>query len=249
MKKNRNKPFVICIICILTSLGITGCLEPEAVGESRMPQVTVAVTELPKLQEELQNTEAPQFSIDSTKPQPNEAPHANAQALVDEEKINWFAAYNGNKLQRITEEDPDAYSPALCSDIIFYEAEENETLEEIMNKMIDAMIQPLMEPSEDRPFTITEYRLEEQEYYLYDENIPGVWLLPYLNGYYSYAGTDFVAMETVMEAEPAVVKEGMVPFLRQGNEEAFVFVLMQEGNVYRLQRMQDMEILYLEHQE
>ena len=197
------------------------------IREANSMQVLENATQAPGLPE---ITEAPQ-STEKVK---------SAEAPAPEEPIDWFAAYNGEKLQRITAQSIESYSPALCPDIIFYRAEEGEAIDEILNKMIDAMIQPLTEPSEVRPFTITEYRLEEQAYEIYDENVPGVWILPYLNGYYSYTGTDFVTMETIMENEPELVKDGMVPFLRQGSEEVFVYILMQEGNVYRLQRAQDM---------
>lgn len=231
MKIVGKKHYLICTICMIVALGMTGCAGTEDEGQMQVQQVTTEPTEVPQPTTESQTLEESQ----QTEPQKNTAD------IIAEESKDWFASYNGDKLQRIAKESPDTYSPAVGSDIIFYEAEEGETLEDIINKMIDAMIQPLTEPSQERPFTITEYRLEEQEYYLYDENIPNVWILPYLNGYYSYTGTDFVSMETVIAEEPDKVKDGLIPFIRQGDDETFAFVLMQEGNVYRLQRAMDME--------
>ena len=234
MKRMRifsRKYFLIGTMCMIAALGMAGCAETEDEREMQVQQATAEPTEVP------QATEEPQ-TVGELQPTEISQPTADITA---EESIDWFAAYNGEKLQRITKENPETYSPAVCSDIIFYEAEEGESLEDIMNKMIDAMIQPLTEPSQVRPFTITEYRLEEQAFYLYDESVPDVWILPYLNGYYSYTGTDFVSMETVVTEEPDRVKDGLIPFMRQGEEEAFAYVLMKEGNVYRLQRAMDME--------
>lgn len=233
MRIFERKHFLICTMCMIVTLGMAGCIGTEDEGEMQVPQVLTEPMDMPQSPKDSQ-------SETMEEPQPTEASQSTAD-ITAEESIDWFGAYNGDKLQRIAKENPDTYSPAVCSDIIFYEAEEEEEMEDIINKMIGAMIQPLTEPSQVRPFTITEYRLEEQEFYLYDENVSDVWILPYLNGYYSYIGTDFVSMETVVTEEPNKVKDGLIPFMRQGDDEVFAYVLMKEGNVYRLQRAMDME--------
>ncbi len=244
MKKKRK--WFVCLVCVLCLIGGAGC--SKAADEENIPTLesTMAVEEsvasqvVPPVSDEPEEV-APVTDAD----QDEEGTPVTEGPVAGNDEVDWFTAYNGEKIHRIISEAPGTYSPAMCSDIIFYEAEDGESMEEIIYKMIDAMIQPLTEESEDRPFTITAYRLEEQAYEVYDEKVQGVWLLPYLNGYYSYTGVDFVDMETVMQEQPDLVQDGMVPFLRQGSEEAFVYVLMREGNVYRLQRAQDMEAYYV----
>lgn len=154
-----------------------------------------------------------------------------------EQMCQWFSDYNGEKVQRIAGADDDNYSPATCPDIIFYRANSYETKEEVVNAMFRAIMEPLTEKSASRPFVVTQYSLEEQQIQIYagEENM---WLLPMLNGYYAYTGTDGVTMETALNGGDVI--NGMVPFFRQGSSESFQFILIKEGNVYRLQRAVDM---------
>lgn len=48
-----------------------------------------------------------------------------------------------------------------------------------------------------------------------------------------------VTMDILLEE--GTVKDGMVPFVAQGSEEAFGFLLMRKDDVYRLQRAVNME--------
>ena len=189
-----RKYFVICILGIMTILGMAGCTKMGDVSETNSQQALVTATpasilpedaEVPQPMEDSQVTETPRFTAEFIAEEPVAgiltteklvSEEATAEESASEDSIDWFAAYNGEKLQRITAQSIESYSPALCSDIIFYRTEEGEAIDEILNKMIDAMIQPLTEPSEVRTFTITEYRLEEQTYEVYDENVPEVWI-------------------------------------------------------------------------
>lgn len=243
MKKTK---WLVCIVCVLTLTGMTACsktTDDEIVPTSEPKKVTEETVLSEEEQVPGNEQVAEEEQVASTE---SDEEQEESNTLTEADETDWFAAYNGEKLHRVTAESPESYSPAVCSDIIFYEAEDGESMEEILYKMIDAMIQPLTEESEDRSFTVTAYRLEEQAYEVYDEAIADVWLLPYLNGYYSYTGVDFVSMESIMQEQPELAQDGMVPFQRQGSEEAFVFVLMKEGNVYRLQRAQDMKEVYLQ---
>lgn len=203
--------------------------------------------------------------------------------------LSWlFAEYNGEKLQRIPGTEKDAYSPSICPDVIYYQAEEGEALETIVAKMLDAMIMPLKEFSENRSFTILEYSLDEQELLTQEmltdcmeeqiwkawyelsandetmgisqeeyirQSIPDVeigtiylaedmWLLPYINGYYSYEGSDMGTMAEIMEFETDLSHDGMLPFMRQGSEASFVYLLVKDNSVYRLQRVTDIQKLW-----
>lgn len=151
--------------------------------------------------------------------------------------FDWFSDYNGKKVQRILDAEGRVYSPSVSPDIIFYQAKESETLEAVAERMIESMISPLTEPIETRAYTIVEYTLGKQELISVSEKI---WVLPYINGYYSYDGIDLVAMETYLEEEPLLEQDGLMPFQRQGSPLAFVYILMKEGDIYRLQRAVDM---------
>lgn len=150
----------------------------------------------------------------------------------------WFTTYNQEKIQQVVVEDGTDSSyvtPAVWSDIIYYRAEEEDELQSVVKQMIDVMLIPLMEKSDIRPYTITEYELEEQPIISVNEN---VWLIPYIDGYYNYEGVDVVPMS--VRVEEGTMANGMVSFMRQGSGSTFVYVLVRDGNVYRLQRAEDM---------
>lgn len=163
----------------------------------------------------------------------NEYPYV----LSYQEMCQWFKDYNGEKLHRIPGTVDDNYSPATCPDIIFYRVDADESIEDAVAAMFKAIMEPLKEKSSVRSFTVTKYFLDQQEILIY-EGRENTWLLPFLNGYYAYEGTDGVTMATAKTG--STVKEGMVPLYRQGSDETFQFILMKEGNVYRLQRAVDM---------
>ena len=69
-------------------------------------------------------------------------------------------------------------------------------------------------------------------------------MLLYIDGYYRYEGTDLVTMEQYIEGEPSLkLENGMMPFQRQGSDEVFLYLILQEGDVYRLQRYDSMTYL------
>jgi len=153
------------------------------------------------------------------------------------EMCGWFKDYNGEKIHRIPGTADDNYSPSTCPDIVFYRADERESMEDIVRAMFKAVMDPLTEKSDKRPFTVTKYFLAQQEIQNY-EGRENTWLLPYLNGYYAYEGTDVVTMAVAKSGSK--IQDGLVELFRQGSDEEFQFVLVREGNVYRLQRAIDM---------
>lgn len=171
------------------------------------------------------------------------------QKIDDQELMNWlqkdlekgkqkmFAKYDGERVQRIVLEEYDSYSLATCSDVVFYRAEQDQQPGDVVKEMIKAMILPLMEPSETRPYTITAYKIEEQRLVPHKD---GIWIIPLLDVYYSYEGVDVVTWETHMKNDSEWQKDGLLPLVRQGSEAGFVFVLMEEDGIYRLQRAEDM---------
>lgn len=179
---------------------------------------------------------------------------------------DYFSGYNGERIQRVISEDGNVYSPARCNDVIFYWADAGETLEDVLAEMKRAILKPLTAAAEDRPFTVTSYNVDEQAQiyclaparelpeefavpqwvseYEWGEAAEEVWLLPTLEGYYCFEGTDLVSMNILLESEES--QDGMVSFVTQGSEEAFQFILMRRGNVYRLQRAEKLkEVLVL----
>lgn len=162
------------------------------------------------------------------------------QAELQEIKT-WFADYNGEKLHRIAGTEDDNYSPSTCPDIVFYQADGAASLESALAAMFKAIMEPLTVKSEARPFTVTKFALGEQKMEPYEDR-ENMWILPYLNGYYAYEGTDLVSMD-VAKQDAADLKDGMVSFMRQGGNGEFQFILVKEGNVYRLQRAMDMGVV------
>lgn len=148
-----------------------------------------------------------------------------------------FEAYDGSQLQRVRMTEDDNYSPAVCPDVIFYRPEQGEAFEAIVKKMVDAMIQPLTKPSDTRLFTITDYKIVDQELIPLEDH---VWILPAIDGYYSYEGVDLISMDEYTAMEPDLEKDGMMPFMKQAEDGEFVLFLMELDGVYRLQRMQGM---------
>lgn len=155
------------------------------------------------------------------------------------ERDCWFADYNGEKLLRIASED-EQYMASLIPDIVYYKADEGETPLEIVLKMLDAMIEPLTIPSENRSYTIKKYAIRDQKLIQVGD---GVWLLPYIDGYYDYEGVDFISMEQRMEVESGLLWNGMFPFEGQGSDSVFYYLLIEENGVFRLQLADDMKEL------
>ncbi len=162
------------------------------------------------------------------------------QAELQEIKT-WFADYNGEKLQRIAGTKDDNYSPSTCPDIVFYQVDSAANMESALAAMFKAIMDPLTVKSDVRSFTVTKYALGEQKMEPY-EGRENVWILPYLNGYYAYEGNDLVSMD-VAKQDTDDMMDGMVPFIRQGGNGMFQFILVKEGNVYRLQRAMDMGVV------
>ena len=74
----------------------------------------------------------------------------------------WFEAYDGRKLQIICSEE-EYTAPLSCNDIIFYQASQNESLEDVAKYMVERLVAEMTVPAEDRTFVITDYRILSQE--------------------------------------------------------------------------------------
>jgi len=146
----------------------------------------------------------------------------------------YFDAYNGEKLQILKCKETGSASPNYCNDIIFYRADEGETIEDVLIAMKTAILESLMMPSDDRPFTVTDYDVTVEQPYQQIDMF--AWRIPMLTGYYAFEGVDLVDFETMQAAETTDAK-GRVPFLAQGSDEVFYFILIEGADgVYRLQR-------------
>ena len=205
--------------------------------------------------------------------------------VLEAEKSIWFADYNGETWQVL--EDKEWYdTPSSCTTIIYYRDEQNCDVNEIVIKMAEVLLEGMTEPSELRPFTVTEYRIPQQKLYTLETNLnimeqvyerslekgstpeeafrsliasaayvdgfmpvtENMWYFT-LEGYYSYEGRSGpgVSMEEAMHAEPELADaDGLIPFVMQGSAQMFQFVLIKEGNVYRMQRADGMRMLYEE---
>lgn len=61
-------------------------------------------------------------------------------------------------------------------------------------------------------------------------------------GYYAFDGVGLLGMtmEDEIQGWPEGYQDGMIPFQAQGGDSVFLFILMKQGDVYRLQRAQGM---------
>lgn len=184
-------------------------------------------------------------------------------------KADWFAAYNGEKLQ-------------ITDKATYYRADQGESLGEIVKIMVDSWYADL--PIVHEPYTITDYFLDDdQPIYscgdvgelaanfawswwqswkdIYDGSLSefvsqvmytdtehtrpiadeDMWLLPYLDIYTKYEGTKFIPWESYVEYEGKFMKNGCMPELRQGSGSGFHYILVRDGDVYCLQRASDMD--------
>ena len=59
-----------------------------------------------------------------------------------------------------------------------------------------------------------------------------------------YEGTGFAGtMEQYINSEPDLCIEGYMPLFRQGSFDEFMYILMEKDGVYRLQRLEDIQLL------
>lgn len=154
----------------------------------------------------------------------------------------YFESYNGETIQRIGRFEQEG--PATRGDVIYYTTE-SDNIQEIISTMAEAMIQPLTDAeytsSYHIPYTITAYKFKEHKVHRVSDN---VWLIDCINGYYKYDGVDMVDMESRKEVESSLMdEEGYFPFQREGSGGAFIYVLIRDGEKYRLQRLDDMRKL------
>lgn len=146
----------------------------------------------------------------------------------------WFGDYNGETIQCIR--GAESTQPSVREDIVYYRTDETD-VQVILKRMIEEMMEPLMEESDERPYTITKYRIDDSEVYQVNENI---WYVTYLNGYYKYEGMDMATFEGRLEYEE-VDEDGLLPFERQGTAGVFSYILLKEGDVYCLRRFGSMD--------
>lgn len=152
----------------------------------------------------------------------------------------WYIEYDGSKLQRVVSTNPDQahYGPTVNLDTIYYQADTNEDIQDVLYKMLEAMLVARMEPEEGRPYTITDYVVGDTPVVQISEHM---WLVKYLSGYYKYEGTDLITYEEALGSyEEEYIIDGCVPIMMQGSEDNFWYLLMEKDGVYRLQRYGEM---------
>ena len=152
-------------------------------------------------------------------------------ALANADLSNWYQEYNGQAIHRIPSEHDGGLT--VNHDVIYHAAGEGADVQAVLKKMIEAMILPRMEASDDRNYTITKYRLVDQPVIQIADNI---WLVEHLRGYYAYEGFEGCAtMEERLEYEEAI-SDGMLEFSIDGGDTSeFFYLLIEENGVYRLQ--------------
>ncbi len=159
---------------------------------------------------------------------------------LESDFFEWYTQYNGSKLQRVVSADPEQahYGPSVNLDIIYYQADANEDVQDVLYKMFEAMLVARMESEEGRPYTITDYVVGDTPVVQISEHM---WLVEYLSGYYKYEGTDLITYEEALGSyEEEHIIDGCVPIMMQGSDDNFWYLLMEKDGVYRLQRYHDM---------
>lgn len=76
----------------------------------------------------------------------------SADRTAESSDTDWFSDYNGEKIHRVASDEGDIYSPARCNDIIFYKADEGETVDSVIAEMKKAILEPLTQDSQDRRY-------------------------------------------------------------------------------------------------
>ena len=184
-------------------------------------------------------------------------------------KADWFAAYNGEKLQ-------------ITDKATYYRADQGESLGEIVKAMVDSWYADL--PIVRELHTITDYFLDDDQpiyshgdvrelaadfawswwqnqkrtyegtisefvsqvmYLDYNWTRPiaseDMWLIPYLDIYTKYEGMDLILWESYVEHEGQRMKNGCMPQIREGSGGMFHYILVRDGDVYCLQKANAME--------
>ena len=152
----------------------------------------------------------------------------------------WYTEYDGSKLQRVVSADHDqaACGPSVNLDTVYYQADANEDVQDVLYKMFEAMLVARMEPEEGRPYTITDYVVGDTPVIQISERM---WLVKYLSGYYKYDGIDLVTYEEALDYyEEEDIIDGCIPIMMQGSDDNFWYLLIEEDGVYRLQWYGDM---------
>ena len=149
----------------------------------------------------------------------------------------WYDNYDGSKLQIIKDCENNVCDVNNSCNEVYYKAGKGEDEQDAIIKMISAMLDARMTESSERPYTITKYRVPEQEMMPISEN---VWFIKILDGFYAYEGTDLATMEERINLGEFVTEDGLLRFEAQAVEEEFYHVLIKKDGVYRLQRLQVM---------
>ena len=84
------------------------------------------------------------------------------ETLMITDRSVLFADYNGEKLQFIDDPEYEVGTPVAYPGKIYYRADEGQSLEEVVEYMLEALLEHLMNDFQDQEFVITDYRIEEQ---------------------------------------------------------------------------------------
>lgn len=147
--------------------------------------------------------------------------------LINLEEL--FADYDGNTICHHFVDN--TVGTMQRDDIVYYRTEETD-MQKIVQTMFSVMLDALLEPSENRPYTVTQYRLDEMEIIQGSENI---WFIPFVKGAYKYDGVDLVTFEEQLPYT-TVYEDGLIPFFGQGSDSMFYYILIRHEGVYRLER-------------
>lgn len=162
-------------------------------------------------------------------------------AALGADKDDWFADCNGEKLQRIASANQELNRPDSSSDIIFYQAEEGESLEDILAKMLEAMLEPFMSGTEEQKLAVTEYQLDLENMEILDKEAVDDQIIEAVWKAWQCDQQDYDWTFEEYLPKRLYYLEGLKPL---GEDMWLIpsgqYILVRDGMVYRLQRAGDM---------
>lgn len=94
----------------------------------------------------------------------------DAEKWKNREISEWYEDYNGDRLQ-IIDKGYKGSNVQGFQGIVYYQAAEDEMVEGVVVKMLNAVMDTLMTESEDRTFVVTDYYIPEQELTSWDSAV------------------------------------------------------------------------------
>lgn len=171
--------------------------------------------------------------------------------VLTNQRDSIFSDYDGSEtciVRQAYDTDNLAATPDLF-DIFYWASTEAITVEEASEQLLSMMLDSINEiPEEYRLFTLTDYNIYSAECYssqtaseaIQEIKLPeDTWIFsPQYT--FDYTGRTFFSQRENCEENGYIAEDGLVVNLRQGMPEDMYYVIMKEGNVWRMERLSGM---------